>query len=145
MRAKVLIPAVLAFCVLAAACTGGTTTPTPPPATSPPPSSRPASTAKLAIISPTQGEVLKSGPTVTVKVSLKDAKIVAPTSNHLVPNEGHLHILIDGQLVTMTAALSTVIPNVKPGHHVLEAEFVANDHAPFDPPVVALATFELQG
>ena len=85
------------------------------------------------------------GSNVTVKVSLKDAKIVQPTSTHIVPNEGHLHILVDGKLMTMTAALSTVVPDIAPGHHVLEAEFVANDHAPFDPPVVAVVSIDVQG
>jgi len=140
MRRKSLIPVLVSLCILAAACTGGKTTPT----TTTPPPARIASTAKLAIVSPAQGAVLK-GSSVTVKVSLKGAKIVQPTTTHIVPNEGHLHILIDGVLMTMTGSLSTVVPNVKPGHHVLEAEFVANDHAPFNPPVVALASFDLQG
>lgn len=140
MRRKALIPAVVSLCILAAGCTGGTTTPTP---TTPPPT-RIASTAKLAIVSPTQGAVLK-GSSITVTVSLKDAKIVKPTSAHIVPNQGHLHILLDGVLMTMTATLSTVVPGVKPGHHVLEAEFVANDHAPFNPPVVAVVSIDVQG
>jgi len=135
------LPSALVFvCLVASACTGGTTTPTP---TTPPPT-RIASTAKLAIVSPAQGAVVK-GSSVTVKVSLKDAKIVQPTTTHIVPNEGHLHILVDGKLMTMTAALSTVVPGITPGHHVLEAEFVANDHAPFDPPIVAVVSIDVQG
>jgi hypothetical protein len=142
MRPRALPSALVLVCVISAACTGGKTTPT-PRLTTPPPA-RIASTAKLAIISPTQGAVVK-GTSVTVKVSLKDAKIVQPTTTHIVPDEGHLHILVDGQLMTMTAALSTVVPGLKPGHHVLEAEFVANDHAPFDPPVVAVVSIDVQG
>jgi hypothetical protein len=37
------------------------------------------------------------------------------------------------------------IRGLAPGEHMLEAEFVAADHAPFDPPVTARATFTIEG
>ncbi|HEV8683202.1 MAG TPA: hypothetical protein VGS09_10595 [Actinomycetota bacterium] len=38
-----------------------------------------------------------------------------------------------------------VIADLAPSHRVLEAEFVATDHGPFDPPVRASVTFVKQG
>jgi ABC-type Fe3+-hydroxamate transport system substrate-binding protein len=105
-----------------------------------PPSARPSSTAQLKIVSPTNGEVIK-GSTVHVIVSLKDAVVVQMTSTNLVPNEGHLHVILDDTLVTMTASLETTIPGVPPGRHLLTVEFVANDHAPFDPRVITGVAF----
>ncbi len=107
-------------------------------------SQRPSSTAKLTIVSPTNGEVVK-GPDVVVKVDLTGAKIVQATSTDLQPDEGHLHVSLDGQLVTMTSGTETTIPDVAPGHHVVQVDFVANDHGPFFPNVVAVTSFEVKG
>jgi Family of unknown function (DUF6130) len=138
---------ILALCALSlvlAGCTGGRDAPT--PATSSTCAAaitqRPSSTAKLTIVQPTNGEVVK-GSTVVVRVSLEHARIVRPVSTCLVPNEGHLHVKLDGALFTMTGALTTSIPHVRPGHHLVEVDFVANDHGPFDPNVVAVATFNV--
>jgi hypothetical protein len=139
MRRTTFITALLALSLVAAACTGGDGTPSPTPTAA----VRPASTAKLKILSPKEGQTI-TGHTVTVVVSLKDAKIVKPVSTTLVPNEGHIHVRLDGFLVTMTASLRTPVA-VTPGHHVLEVDFVANDHGPFDPPVVAVVSFEVRG
>ena len=62
---------------------------------------RPASTAKLAIITPTNGQVVH-GTTVQMKVRLKDATIVPATTADIVPDEGHLHVILDDQLISMT-------------------------------------------
>ena len=102
---------------------------------------RPSSPAKLAILSPTNGEVVH-GSSVVLRVSLKDAKIVPSTTLTVVPDQGHLHVYLDGALVTMTGSLRTVIPNVAAGQHILRVEFVASDHAPFDPRVIQQVAFE---
>jgi len=108
------------------------------------PSSRPSSTAKLSIISPATGEVLPAGD-ITLKVSLKRASIVSVTSTHLMPNQGHLHVILDDQLISMTSGTTTTLPSVAPGTHLLKVEFVANDHAPFDPRVIAATSFTVTG
>jgi hypothetical protein len=141
MRRTTFITALLALSLVAAACTGGKDGPSPTTPTAP--VSRPSSTAKLRILSPTEGQTI-TGKTVTVVVSLTGAKIVKPVSTVLKPNEGHIHVSLDNALVTMTASLKTVLP-VTPGHHVIEVDFVANDHGPFDPPVVAVVTIDVRG
>jgi hypothetical protein len=93
---------------------------------------RPSTTAKLTLVSPTQGELFTTA-TIPVKVSLEGGKIVAATSTKLTPNEGHLHLYLDNQVVSMNYQASTVLHDVQPGTHVVRVEFVATDHAPFDP------------
>ena len=115
-------------------------TPIPTPTVS---ADRPASPAKLAIISPKNGQVVH-GTTVQMKVSLKDAKIVPATSANIVPDEGHLHVILDDQLISMTGDATQLLSNLTPGQHLLKVEFVASDHAPFDPRVIAAVAFEVQ-
>jgi hypothetical protein len=105
---------------------------------------RPASTAQLTIVSPTEGQTIDGG-TVALKVDLQGAKIVPATTTNIVPDEGHLHVILDEQLISMTADLEQTIPDVGPGEHLLKVEFVASDHIPFDPRVIAAVSFETTG
>lgn len=128
--------------LVASACGGGggaspsTTTPTTAAA-------RPSSTAKLTILSPKTGSVV-NGTTVDLRIALEGARIVKQTSTTLQPDEGHVHVLLDGQLISMNYGLTDTIPNLTPGQHLLQVEFVATDHAPFDPRVIAVTSFEVQ-
>lgn len=65
------------------------------------------------------------------------------TSTNLEPDEGHLHLRLDGKLLSMTLGLIETI-DVTPGPHVVEIEFVANDHLPFDPRVLAAVPFTVK-
>ena len=104
---------------------------------------RPASTAKLSILTPTNGQVV-NGTMVEMKVRLRDATIVPATTADIVPDEGHLHVILDDQLISMTGKTTQLLSNLTPGQHLLKVEFVASDHAPFDPRVIAAVAFEVQ-
>ena len=106
-------------------------------------SDRPASTAKLSIVAPRNGQVVH-GTTVELKVILKDAKIVPASTAAIVPDEGHLHVILDDRLISMTGDTQQLISNLTPGQHLLKVEFVASDHAPFDPRVIAGVAFEVK-
>lgn len=139
-RAGIVGSALIVFALLAAACgSGGSPSNTP----SAPASSRPSSTAKLSILSPKNGSVVK-GSTVHLELSLEGAHIVKQTSTDLSPDEGHVHVLLDGSLISMNYRLGDDIPDVPPGPHRIEVEFVATDHAPFDPRVTAAASFQVK-
>jgi hypothetical protein len=104
---------------------------------------RPATDARLAIVSPTHGQVFRGDPAdVPVRLALTGGRIVPFTSSRLVPNEGHIHLLLDGQLISMSYSADQTIP-LSPGAYRLEAEFVAVDHGPFNPPVTASVTFRV--
>jgi hypothetical protein len=108
-----------------------------------PNSDRPSSTAKLSIVLPKVGEVVH-GSNVDLRVKLQDAKLVPATTTHIVPDEGHLHVILDDTLISMTQGLEQTIPDVAPGEHRIMVEFVASDHAPFDPRVVSVVAFEVK-
>jgi hypothetical protein len=78
-----------------------------------------------------------------VKLELNGASIVSAASTDLKPDKGHVHVNLDGQLVSMTYGLEQDVP-VAPGSHLLQVEFVASDHAPFSPRVIATSTFVVQ-
>ena len=138
-RARVMGSALIAFALLAAGCGSGGTRPDSPSPTS---GSRPSSAATLSILSPKNGSVVK-GPTVHLELSLQGAHIVKQTSTDLSPDEGHVHVLLDGSLISMNYRLGDDIPDVGPGAHRIEVEFVATDHAPFDPRVTAVTSFQV--
>ena len=108
-----------------------------------PTSDRPSSTAKLSIVAPKVGQVVH-GSSVGLRVKLQDAKLVPATTTHIVPDEGHLHVILDDTLISMTQGLEQTIPDVAPGEHRIMVEFVASDHAPFDPRVVSIVAFEVK-
>lgn len=123
---------------LAASCSSGSSAG--PPSSSPTARTRPSSSGTLTVVSPKQGETVEGG-SVLLELGLTGARIVPVTTSNLKPNEGHVHVLLDGRLVTMTSSLEERIPNVPAGAHVIRAEFVASDHAPFNPRVVAEVSF----
>jgi hypothetical protein len=102
---------------------------------------RPATDAVLEIVQPAQGSTV--GTDVDVEISLEGATVSDLTSQDLRPDEGHLHVLLDDELISMTSGLESQILDVDPGTHLLKVEFVANDHAPFYPRVIVAVQFEV--
>jgi hypothetical protein len=96
---------------------------------------RPSSPAIVSIVEPTAGQTV-SGTTVHVVLSLTGARIISQTTTHIRPDEGHIHLFVDQVLVSMNYGLEQDLP-VHPGTYVLSAEFVAADHAPFNPRVMS--------
>jgi Family of unknown function (DUF6130) len=104
---------------------------------------RPSSPAKLTIETPHNGQVVKGG-SVQLRLGLRNAKIVAATTTSIRPDQGHVHVMLDGRLISMNYQLSQALPKLTPGTHVLQVEFVAADHLPFDPRVLTQAAFQVQ-
>lgn len=103
---------------------------------------RPTTPAKLQILSPEPNAVV--GSSVDLKLQLDGATIVAPTkASGVDPAEGHIHVLLDGKIVSMTYGLTQAVP-VTPGTHTIQAQFVASDHRPFANQVVAAVSFQSQ-
>lgn len=98
---------------------------------------RPASVSSIAIDEPTPGEHV-SGPALGVAIDLIDGKLVPMSTTKLTADTGHLHLYLDGRLVSMgSGALRESVPidALDPGAHRLRVEFVAADHGPFEPRV----------
>ena len=131
--------ALLAVALLGlAACSGGGGSGSAAPA-----APRPSSPAKLTIMSPRNGQTVKEGS--ELRLGLDGAKIVNQTTTRIQGDEGHLHLLVDGKLVNMNYGLRQRLPELTPGQHVLQVEFVAADHAPFEPRILTQAAFTIAG
>jgi hypothetical protein len=102
-------------------------------------SARPRTNARIQIVEPTANQVTGRDP--TLKVNLIGAKVVDRTTGPINPEEGHIHVKVDGNLVSMAFGTTQDLHGLAPGPHTLQAEFVATDHAPFANPVVAAALF----
>lgn len=83
------------------------------------------------------------GPRVRIEIALSGGRVVYAPSTRLAPDEGHLHLMLDGRLVSMTPSMVQDL-EVPPGRHVLEVEFAANDHLPFSPRVLAAVAFVVE-
>jgi hypothetical protein len=131
-----LIAAATALLLFAAACGGGTPSGNGSGngsgSSSSPASTRPSTPAIIKILYPPPGATV-TGTSLTVRLALANATLEPPgVTTTVVPTEGHIHLSLDGSIVSMTGSLTQTLP-VTPGQHLLSAEFVANDHAPFYP------------
>jgi hypothetical protein len=129
------LAAALAALVVASCSSGPPTSPAPASTDAPyasyQPSGRPSTSAVVSIVSPAPNAVI-TGSTVHVVVSVTGATIVDDTNEDIRPDQGHVHLYLDNTLWYMQYSLTKDIP-VNPGTYVIKAEFVANDHAPFNP------------
>jgi len=132
-RYRSLPPRLIVGCAIAlllAACGGNQPSLAAPSPTLGP---RPASPAKVEIVQPTASSTV-TGTSVHIVLKLTGATIVSQTTTDIRPDQGHLHLYVNNVLVSMNYGLEQDI-RVQPGTIDLKAEFVASDHAPFNPRV----------
>lgn len=123
--------AALALVVAVTGCgSGESSTPSPPGSAI---GSRPSSPAVVRILQPKAGAVVTAAR-LHVVLALDNATVVSQTSTDIRPDRGHLHLYVDNVLVSMNYGLVQDLA-VHKGNYVLKAEFVASDHAPFNPRV----------
>jgi Family of unknown function (DUF6130) len=104
---------------------------------------RPTTAAKLAIVSPEPGAT--TGSSILLKLQLTGATVVPPAQvTGVVPTEGHVHVSVDGKLVSMAYGLTQPVRGLTPGQHTILAAFVASDHRPFANQVVASVVFQVR-
>ncbi len=103
-----------------------------------------SSTATLGFERPPDG-ITADGDELEVVLNLEGGRIVNQTTQNLTPDTGHIHLSVDGSLVSMTFGTVQVLDlrSYAPGEHTLEAEYVAADHLPFAPRVRARVTFDV--
>ncbi len=134
-----------AVALLAAGCGGSGQAARVPPAPSASP--RPGSAARLTIIRPAGGEVIRAR-TVRVKVRLTGASADSPAAVPALP--GYLHLYLDGKIISIEPVVGGdsvtehAIHHVKPGRHMFKVEFVRPNHLPFHRPVIATVTFTIR-
>jgi hypothetical protein len=102
---------------------------------------RPTSAAQLQIVDPQPNQVEK--PDFTLKLNLVGATVVNTTTGPLRGDQGHIHVSLDGQLVSMAFGTTQAV-HAAAGTHTLQAEFVAADHRPFKNRVLTAVLFKVQ-
>jgi hypothetical protein len=138
-----LLAAVLAALGLAA-CSGGEDGGTAGPSAATTAADRPSSPAKLTIVSPRNGQTVRQRRP-ELRLGLDGGLIISQTTTRVRGDEGHIHLHVDGKLVDMNYGLRQRLPNLAPGQHVVQVEFVAADHVPFEPRVLTQAAFQVAG
>jgi hypothetical protein len=104
---------------------------------------RPTTAATMQIVEPTPNAV--TGSDFTVKVDLEGGRVVKQTTGKLTPDEGHIHLTLDGKGYVMSYGNQQDFRDIAPGQHSLQAEFVAKDHAPFTNRPRAFVRFNVEG
>jgi len=137
MVVALAVPALVLVACSSSPDGGGSVTVTPASA-----GPRPASPAVVTIVEPKNGATVPAQGA-TLQVKLTGATLTSVTSQDISPTEGHLHVSVDDQLISMTSGLKETLPDLAPGRHTLQVEFVASDHLPFDPRVITRGFFEV--
>ena len=139
-----LIGVAVVLLVASAIVPGAVFGPTPATPTGSVSGPRIASTATLAFADPSDGTTIE-GDELEVVLDLQGGAVIAQTTSEVRPDTGHIHLSVDGALVSMTYGTVQVVSlaslGLGSGEHTLDAEYVAADHLPFDPPVTASVTF----
>src|SRR5688572_11580270 len=115
MRRSLFFALAAALLVGLVACPKSEPEPTPTPSSTQ--TARISSTATIAITEPATGAVIR-GSEVAVKIALTGGRVVPQVSTNLKPDEGHIHLLLDGKVVQLLGSLDETIKNVTKGPHL---------------------------
>ena len=124
MKKSLGILAAVLLSVVLAACYS-------PPAAAPGSAPGPGAPS-LSVVSPAEGASI-SGGEVKVSVNTENFTIKGGGGANK-PNEGHVHMKVDGGAVSMAYGDSHSFSGVPAGKHTLEVELVNNDHSSLNPP-----------
>jgi hypothetical protein len=104
---------------------------------------RPSCNAQLQILSPQPNAMV--GPTPTLTFNLIGGTVVSSTTGPISCAQGHIHVSVDNQLVSMAYGLTQTLSSpLTPGLHSLQAEYVAVDHRPFATRVINKVLFQVK-
>lgn len=91
-------------------------------------------TPSIVILSPANNTYV-GGPDVTVSFAVFNFLVVQPIGQPNAPNEGHIHILVNGKYYELLGAVGpAVITGLAPGTYIIEVELVNNNHTPLGTP-----------
>ena len=103
---------------------------------------RPITPGRLEILQPTANQ--QTEPNLTAVLKLTGATFAGQTTTNVTPNQGFIHISVDNQQLEIVDTTEVPLYGIAPGPHVLQAEFVASDHAPFQNRPTASVSFTVK-
>jgi hypothetical protein len=103
---------------------------------------RPSTDARIEIVQP-RDEATFDTTKIPLEVRVVGGTLTDAATTQQRPDEGHLHVSVDGRLVSMTGQVSETI-DVPVGEHMLLVEFSAGDHGPFCPSVEEQVTIRVE-
>lgn len=103
----------------------------------------PTTRMRIEVATPVDGQVLSSGEVLINVRLLEPAGASWTPVGQLSPATGHIHVSVDGRVISMAWSPSIAIP-VSPGRHAVTVELVAGDHRPFSPRVLITRRITIQ-
>lgn len=103
---------------------------------------RPSTDARIEILQPRDGATFDTNK-VPLEVRVIGGTLTDVATTQQRPDEGHLHVAVDGRLVSMTGQATETI-DVAEGDHLITVEFSAGDHGPFCPSVESRASIRVE-
>jgi hypothetical protein len=100
---------------------------------------QPVTHARLIVVAPEPNAVV--GTSVHLVFKIIGGRVVGPSVTTLSGDEGHIHVSVDGRIVSMLYGTTQTVSGLTPGLHTLSAEFVAANHIPFANPQNVLQRF----
>jgi hypothetical protein len=100
---------------------------------------QPVTNARLIVLQPQPNAVV--GTSVHLVFKIVGGRVVGPSVTTLSGNVGHIHVSVDGRIVSMLYGTTQTVNGLTPGLHTLSAEFVAANHIPFANPQNVLQRF----
>lgn len=88
------------------------------------------SDATVSFASPEDGATVPAREPITIEIDLGGGDLATSASDA----GGHLHIYVDGSVISMPSTTSTEV-ELEPGEHELKVEYVDFEHASYDPPI----------
>lgn len=99
---------------------------------------KPTTDVTIAITAPEEGAVVAAGERFPVEVDVTGGKVASSEASS---SGGHLHLYVDGRLLSMPYSTKANV-KLEPGTHEVTVEYVDLQHASFDPPIQANVTVE---
>ncbi|MGH2755506.1 MAG: hypothetical protein ACRDLB_13895 [Actinomycetota bacterium] len=96
-----------------------------------------SSPATISIVEPADGGTIAAGEELVLSVAIENGELTTDTSSSD-PSQGHLHVYVDGQLVSMPSTEQPPIPGdrLRAGEHEITVEFTQADHEQFEPRIL---------
>ena len=90
----------------------------------------PSGTPQLAILSPATNSTV-TGPDLTISFVVFNFLLVQPIGQPNLPNEGHIHVLVDGNYYELVSAVNPIVLTGLTGTHTITLMLVNNNHTPY--------------